>query len=185
MLSSNLITVNTIPVADFNTFLVDDPNTSTKIKIEDRSQYSNSYWYSLGDGSTTSEQNPYHTYKDSGFYDITQIVSNTFGCADTLVKTVYVHILLVYVPNTFTPDGDGLNETFFPVIEGDDPDAFLFRIFDRWGELLYQTQIRGEAWDGTYKGEESQTDTYIWTLRTKYKDGDRVIDYRGHVNLLR
>jgi gliding motility-associated-like protein len=185
MLSSNLITVNTIPVADFNTFLVDDPNTSTKIKIEDRSQYSNTYWYSLGDGNTTTQQSPHHTYKDSGFYDITQIVSNTFGCADTLVKTVYVHVLLVYVPNTFTPDGDGLNETFFPSVEGDDPDAFLFRVFDRWGELIYQTQIENDGWDGTYKGVNSKTDTYVWTLRTKYKDGDRVIDYRGHVNLLR
>ena len=91
----------------------------------------------------------------------------------------------MYVPNTFTPDEDGLNETFFPVISGDDPTAYLFRIFDRWGELIFESQSKGETWNGTFKGQPCKTDTYVWTLRTKYRDGDRKFEYRGHVNLLR
>ncbi len=182
----NLIDVFTVPIADFNTFLVDDPNISTKIQVQDASQYSTSYWYSFGDGSSpTTQQNPSHIYLDSGFYDITQIVYNNFGCSDTLVRTIFVHILVVYVPNTFTPDGNGVNERFFPFVDGDDPDAFLFRVFDRWGKLVYQTQNKNDGWDGTYKGSNAKTDTYVWTLRTKYKDGERIKEYRGHVNLLR
>jgi gliding motility-associated-like protein len=182
---NNLIKVNNIPVAGFYTFLVDDPNSSTKIQIQDNSVYSTNYWYSLGDGDTTTTQNPTHIYTDSGFYDITQIVTNDFGCADTLTKTIFVHVLLVYVPNTFTPDGNGHNEKFFPVVSGDDPDSYLLRIFNRWGELIFQSQNKNEKWDGTFKGEDCKTDTYVWILRTKYKDGDRHFDYRGHVNLLR
>ncbi len=182
---NNLVTVYTIPIAGFNAFLIDDEETSTKIQIQDQSSFANQYWYDFGDGDSSLIQNPQHTYYDSGFYDITQIVRNSFGCADTLVKTVYVHILTVYVPNTFTPDGDGKNEGFVPVVNGDDPDEYLFRVFNRWGELLFQTQIKEDPWDGTFKGEPSKTDTYVWTLKTKYKDGDRKFEYRGHVNLLR
>ncbi len=179
------ITVYSNPVADFNYFLVDDPDISSKIQIQDNSYNSTSYWYNFGDGDTTTIQNPGHIYYDSGFYDITQIVTNNFGCKDTLVRTIFVNILLVYVPNTFTPNGDGKNEYFFPSVLGDDPDSYLFRVFNRWGQLLYETQLQNKGWDGTFKGKKVKTDTYIWTVKAKYKDGERENIYRGHVNLMR
>lgn len=181
----DLITVNTRPLADFNVYLVDDPDISTKIQIQDNSRYATTYFYDLGDGNTTTIQNPEHIYNDSGFYDIMQVVANNDGCTDTLIRTIFVHILIVYVPNAFTPNGDGFNEVFLPMVSGDDPNAYLFQVFNRWGQLIYQNQLKGFGWDGTFKGKPCKTDTYVWKLKTKYKDGEREKEYTGHVNLMR
>ena len=180
----NAFEVYITPIAGFSTFLIDDENTSTRIQVQDQSNFADNYWYSFGDGDSTTLQNPVHEYYDSGFYDITQIVTNNFGCADTIVETINVQILTVYVPNTFTPDGDLLNEGFAPIITGDDPSAYLFRVFNRWGQLIFESRVKNEQWEGTFKGQKVKTDTYVWTLRTKYQDGDREFFYRGHVNIL-
>lgn len=173
------------PIADFNYFLTDNPNESGKIKIQDNSSFSSSYYYKLGDNTFSTNQNPTHTYQDSGFYSITQIVSSINECYDTITKIVYINILLVYVPNTFTPDGNNVNDYFTPSLLGDDPKFYNLKIFDRWGKKIYETDNKKIGWDGTYKGENCESETYIWSLTTKYKEGGDEIFYRGHVNLLR
>ncbi len=185
IIKTNLIEVNPIPIANFSSILVNDPEISTMIQFIDQSLYGTSIFYDFGDGDTSNTADPIHNYQDSGAYDVTQIVSNAYGCSDTIVKTIYVHILLVYTPNTFTPGNDIVNETFKPVINGDDPDYYEFRVFNRWGELIYETQLKDKGWDGTFKGQQCKQDAYVWTVDTKFKDGDTERHYRGHVNLLR
>lgn len=112
-------------------------------------------------------------------YIVTIIDEN--GCSDA--DDVWILFEpLIYVPNTFTPQGDGMNEVF-KVIGGNVTD-FDWMIFDRWGELIYKSTDLREGWDGTYKGKICQDGTYTWKL--KYNDlQGKEYKHVGHVNLLR
>ncbi len=89
----------------------------------------------------------------------------------------------IYVPNTFTPDKDGLNEGFAPVIYGEFTD-YSFRIFNRWGELLFESNTHGESWKGTYLNEAVKSDVYVWQLEVKPKKGKLTIQ-TGKVTILK
>ena len=71
-------------------------------------------------------------------------------------------IFTLYIPNAFTPNGDGLNETFGPV--GQRVDYYSMVIFNRWGQLIFESNDINDQWDGTYKGERVQTDTYVYKI---------------------
>jgi len=99
-------------------------------------------------------------------------------------------VLLIYVPNTFTPDGNLYNNNFKPVIgSGVSSENYEFIIFNRWGELIFSTNNPNEAWDGSYNGKECQDGTYVWMLvitasADVIESGERY-QYTGHVNILR
>ena len=88
----------------------------------------------------------------------------------------------LYVPNAFTPDGDGINDFF--EIKGEEIKEFELWIFNRWGELVYHTNEITDFWDGTYKGIPSQIDVFVWKI--KYEDFQKKYGTLvGHVSLLR
>ena len=92
---------------------------------------------------------------------------------------------LIYVPNAFTPDGDGVNDVFMPIVSGHDLDSYEFLIFNRWGELIFEASAAGVAWDGTHKGQKAKQDVYVWKLKAKKaSDGEKKV-YYGHVSLLK
>ena len=103
------------------------------------------------------------------------------GCKVTDVVTVFVNGTL-YVPNTFTPDGDGINDGFFAYAT--EIAEFRLLVFNRWGEQIYQADQLGKAWDGTYHGVESPIDTYVWRVDLKELNGKKRTVF-GHVNLVR
>ncbi len=145
------------------------------------------YWeWDFGDGSPTSfEPNPVHEYLDSGTYVIRQIVHSSGGCADTLYNTLRVEMeFIIYVPNVFTPNGDGVNDTF--IAKGIGYTDFSLWILDRWGKKIYHSNNRYIPWDGTYygNGNQCQADVYEWVLDVvDFKGNDhRLI---GHVTLAR
>ena len=154
------------------------------ITVTDESQNADSCVMNFGDGFVTSDCNSIHTYWAYGSYVITQIVYNQYGCTDTARKTI--EILpenRFYIPNTFTPNGDGLNDLFMPAIMGGD--NYRFMIFDRWGELIFDTQDTFQGWDGRYKGTKCQEDVYVWKIEyTNVVDLEEV-RLIGHVNLIR
>ncbi|MBL7944444.1 MAG: gliding motility-associated C-terminal domain-containing protein [Flavobacteriales bacterium] len=92
----------------------------------------------------------------------------------------------VHVPNSFTPNNDGLNDVFLPVIDGP-LDSYQLEIFDRWGERIHSTNDREEGWDGAYSGVASQDGVYVWKLafRVLAPEGVRSESRIGHVTLLR
>jgi gliding motility-associated-like protein len=152
-------------------------------RITDESQGATEWWYSMGDGTVYEEQEPEHTYEEHGNYLITQIVSNDFGCADTAGLRIIVDPnISVYIPNTFTPDDDGLNDVFF--IDGEGIDNLELWIYNRWGQLLFQTIDKDEPWDGRVNGNVVPNGVYLYkaivqdiTNRTKV--------YSGEVRVLR
>jgi gliding motility-associated-like protein len=124
-------------------------------------------------------QNPIATPNQEITYKVT--FTNTDGCSsDEFINITYDAV--VYVPNTFTPDNNGLNETF--QISGGNLKEMECLIFNRWGELLYTMSEPYQTWDGTYMGKPCQDGTYIWKLT--YTDFvNKQYQLSGHVNLIR
>ncbi|MEO0404762.1 MAG: gliding motility-associated C-terminal domain-containing protein, partial [Bacteroidota bacterium] len=146
--------------------------------------------YAFGDGQIALTQNPEHTYDSPGTYTIDLVVANEFGCQDATFKSVTVgEEFNFYVPNTFTPDGDNINEFFLPVILGADLLEFYeFKVFDRWGVLVFETQDVTEGWIGDFQGAQntySPDDVYTWQARIRVigEEDSRLVT--GHVSLLR
>ena len=92
----------------------------------------------------------------------------------------------VYIPNAFTPNEDGLNDTFKPVFSeyGINQACYRLEIFDRWGQMLFSSLEQAKGWDGSVKGELCKEGSYVWKIRYCSLDG-RVFDRIGYVILLR
>lgn len=113
-------------------------------------------------------------------------IENENGCRDSICKDLYVNFeTLVYVPNTFTPDADGVNDEFLPITEGLNPEDYTLYIFNRWGDLIFTTSKLTEGWDGTHEGTKVKQDSYVWRIVAKRLSDDSVFEQIGHVNLLR
>lgn len=138
------------------------------------------------DSSTETHPTKVFPNDEPGTYDVVLTVTNQNGCQDTARGTVIINgIYLFYVPNTFTPDGDGTNEIFRPYGEGIDFSMYTMLIFDRWGELIYETDQPELGWDGTYKGKPVQVGTYIWKIVAKEQYSTIIHDNFGHVNVIK
>ncbi len=90
----------------------------------------------------------------------------------------------VFVPNTFTPNGDGMNEDFRAQF-GCPPLDFQMLIFDRWGNLIFETKDPNKGWDGTSKGANLSPDNYVWQIKCSFYEGDKNRKLIGHVALIR
>ena len=103
------------------------------------------------------------------------------GCENWDAVMVFLDGAL-YIPNTFTPNSDGINDYF--VIKGEEIKSFQLYVFNRWGQLIYTSEKMDEYWDGRHKGLLVQNDTYIW--KVTYEDSqNQLINLIGHVNVLR
>jgi gliding motility-associated-like protein len=147
-----------------------------------------SYLWDMGDGSEllTVNQPGLYTYPlyQLDQYTITQIVTAENGCTDTAFYTVEIdNDLLIYVPNTFTPDNDEYNQQFKPVIASQIT-AYHLSIYNRWGEILFESFDKNVGWDGTYNGTIVQNGTYIWTAVVSTNGTNKIVK-NGHVNLIR
>jgi gliding motility-associated-like protein len=178
-----------LPVASFTTSPTDKVMLPPGvIQTFNSSQNANTYLWNFGDGSgVATETNPSHAYQNEGNYSITLIANNETNCQDTSIQYMIVlEDLLIYVPNTFTPDGDNYNGVFLPILAGDfDPYKYTLLIFNRWGEVLFESRNAEFGWDGTYGGKIVDDGTYIWKIRLQSKANDEPKELVGHVNVLR
>jgi gliding motility-associated-like protein len=145
--------------------------------------------WTLGDGSMASGIAFDHKYNSVGTYVVTLIVTDNNGCTDTISDTIRVKdIFTIYIPNAFTPDGNGDNDYFFPQGVYWDPDYFEMDIFDRWGNLIYHTNTIGDKWNGTVnnsgKLDDVVIDVYVYVIRVKEMEGPKH-EYIGRVTLIR
>jgi gliding motility-associated-like protein len=122
----------------------------------------------------------------TGNQDITYSVriNNAFGCSLTdTIRLIYYKGPDIYVPAAFTPNGDGLNDVLRPFPVGIQKLEF-FRVFDRWGNAVYQTQEYLAGWDGNIKGRQAPPGTYIYEVRGKDYNNKPVLK-RGSILLIR
>ena len=147
------------------------------------------YQWKFGDGSVSDDKNPIHTYPmEPNTYLVTLKVLNMKNHCDlTLTKSILMPEPLIYfIPNSFTPNGDDLNFVFQPIFTyGYDPEQYSFYIYNRWGNLIFETHNTNIGWDGTFANQELTNDTYIWKLEFKEKSNNKKHSKVGHVNLLK
>jgi gliding motility-associated-like protein len=122
-------------------------------------------------------------YHVPGDYIIHLYVTNQYGCMDSAQQGIRVRVREgVYIPNAFSPNGDGINDYFY--VNGENLTNLKMFIFDRWGELLVQTENKNFRWDGTYKGDVCQEGVYIYYITTKGANGTEN-EYKGTITLVK
>lgn len=186
MLQQDLITVYPSPIAGFtvNPELTDI--CDSEITFTDLSQGANTYYYSFDNNEFTSNlANFTHAYTNSGSDNPIQVVTNESGCTDKAINTVFIEPISLYIPNTFTPDEDEHNTVFSPITDFEILEWEL-RIYNRWGELVFESFNSKIAWNG-YFGEILCPDgLYAYDLRYRScEEEQKKIEVAGHVNLIR
>ncbi|SFT72890.1 gliding motility-associated C-terminal domain-containing protein [Lishizhenia tianjinensis] len=118
-------------------------------------------------------------------YQVCLIATSSLGCIDTNCILLEVkEELILYVPNTFTPDGNSINNEFFAV-STTEVETFHLQIFNRWGEVIFESKDINEGWDGTYKGKLCQDGVYTWKIKYKEIDKPEPNYMQGHVTLVK
>jgi gliding motility-associated-like protein len=146
----------------FDALAINDPITFNNLSTE---QYFSSYW-DFGDGNTSNESNPIHTYTRRGVYEVTLTVEFILGCSYSITKTIYVGDQYeIVIPNAFTPNNDGFNDTFRPVYYGFS--YIIIQVFDTWGTQIYfeeGTTNELIGWDGKIKGKDAENGNYFYQV---------------------
>lgn len=173
------------PVANFMFSETDLISYTTTTNLLNLSTNAVTYQWDFGDGSPESNEfSPEHTFPgpEAGGYIVILVATSADGCTDTIRKSISVdEELIYYIPNAFTPDGNEYNDTFKPVFSvGIDPNDFSMYIYNRWGQVIFETRDIKSGWDGTYNGEIVQDGLYSYSIQFKVarKDDKRTI--QGH-----
>lgn len=187
-----IITGYPSPTALFTTNPSVNPMGSHTINFINQSTGAVSYWWDFGDGSTSNAQSPQHYYPALGTYTVTLAVTNEYGCKDTFRIETLGDGEITF-PNAFTPNQDGPNgggynpynldnDVFFPFAGG--VKEFHMMIFNRWGELIFETFDIKIGWDGYYRGVLCQQEVYVWKAEVTFIS-DKKVQKTGDVTLLR
>ncbi|MCB9195364.1 MAG: PKD domain-containing protein [Flavobacteriales bacterium] len=166
------------------------------VQFYNLSSYANQYTWYFGDGNFSNQSNPEYFYSSEGVYDVTLIANNDNNCPDTI--TVPQAVIAqsggeIAFPNAFTPNTSGPsggiynpsavdNDIFFPLFEG--VEEYHLSIFNRWGELIFESKDINIGWDGYYRDQLCQQDVYIWKAKVKFTNGKEEV-YLGELHLIR
>ncbi|MFZ1692132.1 MAG: PKD domain-containing protein [Flavobacteriales bacterium] len=171
------------PVAGFS--IAGDLFTDSPIAFADSSVGATNWHYSFGDGQGSLSASPTHEYDAPGQYIIVQTVTNANGCSDQdslLIVIETKDILPPKLPNAFSPNGDGVNDIFY--VRGGPFLTMNLRIFNGWGEMIFETSDPTFGWDGTYEGKPEINGVYVYTVVATSVDGTEH-DRSGKVTLIR
>ncbi len=178
----NAVRANITPNAAFS---IKDDHLSlldAVAEFTDESEHALEWNWNLGDGTLTTTTDPVHTYTEPGTYDIILTVVNG-ECEDVAFGQVKVEpIVTFYIPSAFTPNEDGVNETFFGT--GESIRKYNMKISDRWGQLLFESNDPDFHWDGTFKGKQVEAGVYVYEFLLQDEFGHSH-QYAGRVTLLR
>lgn len=164
----DLVTVHRKPKANF---ILNTHKTFFRNHLITADDLSNEFYhqFKFGDGNGSTDRNIEYSYLETGHYLFSQLVITEFECRDTAAQIIWIQPdYNLFVPTAFTPDGDGLNDSFLPQVQG--ALEYELLLYDRWGVLYFQTTDPKESWDGTYRGAPSPVDTYIWKINSRSYD---------------
>lgn len=183
----NMLEAFPLPVADFSfspAFPKENYEPVYFTALSENQNISNWNWQLNTEGSPKiSSEHTQMAFETAGNYVVMLEVENEWGCKDTLAKWIeVVEDVSVYIPNAFTPNQDGLNDTFYPVLRG--INLSELQVYNRWGEKIFSSNQILNTWDGTYGGEICKEDVYNYKLYLSDKNGVETI-YTGSVMLYR
>lgn len=178
------VTVYPPSKALFTAEAIDGTTISPSYNFTNNSLNSVTYSWNFGDGGTSTVLNPQHTYADKGEYLVSLVTVSPDGCRDSISMPVEIKPeFTLYIPNAFTPDGNGLNDYF--TAKGTEINEFKMMIFDRWGEKIFETDNIYKGWDGTANGGSKMSENGVYVYKILVKDfHNKQHDYTGHVTLL-
>ncbi len=171
------------PDAIISNWQPNPPVSNTPVRFTNGSIGASSYLWNFGDGDDSREVNPTHQYNESGRFKAQLIAFNDAGCPDTAYVNVNIIITpLLDVPNAFTPGKFGENSVIN--VKGYGIQRIDWKIYNRWGQLVFETDNRKRGWDGTYLGKAQPMDVYVYTLSVEFFDGKKLTK-TGDITLLR
>ena len=186
--SSANVTVYPVPHADFNATPQPTTVLDNNIHFFDATTVAviTSWNWNLGNGTTSTTQNPSCLYADTGSYAVQLTVISNHGCKDSTIKIIRIdEDYSLYVPNAFSPNSDGVNDIFYA--KGEGIRDFKMYIFDRWGNQVFFSDNIYKGWDGRYQAKGIdivQEDVYVWKIEVKNIRGEKR-QLSGHVSLIK
>jgi gliding motility-associated-like protein len=176
------ITVFPIPTANFS-WTPNPPQVNALTRFTNLSSAATRYLWNFGDGESSTAFAPTHQYNATGTYQATLYAFNAADCVDSITQDVPIVIVpLLDVPNAFTPGRFGENGVV--KVKGFGIGTLNWKIFNRWGQVVFTTADRNQGWDGTFKGALQPMDVYTYTLDVEFTDGQK-LRKTGDISLLR
>ena len=176
------ITVYPIPTANFS-WTPNPPVENSLTRFRNLSSGANRYLWNFGDGESSTAFEPTHQYNTTGTFQATLYAYNVANCVDSITQNVPVLIVpLLDVPNAFTPGRFGENAVV--KVKGFGIGTLNWKIFNRWGQVVFSTSDRNQGWDGMFKGVLQPMDVYTYTLDVEFTDGQK-LRKTGDISLLR
>jgi gliding motility-associated-like protein len=189
-----LINVRPSPIAGFAASSYTIFNPADPIVFTNTSQLASTYSWNFGDGNQSDQTHPTHTYPGAGYYTVNLIAANQYSCTDTAQAQITIKSDIKF-PNAFTPNGGGSNggthaegdysnDVFFPITSASGVTEYDLKIFNRYGELIFQSTDVKIGWDGYFNGKLCQQDAYVWKANVTFFDG-ATFKKTGSVSLIR
>ncbi|MBI3510729.1 MAG: gliding motility-associated C-terminal domain-containing protein, partial [Bacteroidetes bacterium] len=181
------VNVNPSPAADFSSALTCPFNAAFTDSSTISSGTIITWNWSFGDSTFSSLQDPTHTYNDTTWYHVTLVVTSDSGCVSSYSDSILFvpceeHVTPPGVPTAFTPNGDNVNDILF--VKGGPFTQFEFRVFNEWGNQVFESNSQTNGWNGTYRSKPQPAGTYVWTLVGVTAD-NKYVNMSGGVNLIR
>lgn len=182
------VLISDAPLADFDYSFVD----SQTVAFNNTSQGGNSWEWLYGDGSGSNSLNPQHHYNEPGSYNVWLVAVNNAGCRDSATQLIVIPNQpdtaslikdAIYIPNAFSPNGDGNNDVW-QVYTNASLTYFSLNIYNRWGEKVYESNDNGTGWDGRYKAQLQNPQSFVYTLSVVLQHGERRA-FKGSVLLVK
>jgi len=183
---SQYICVYDNPIADF--IFGPQPTTiiNSTIDFTNTSTGGINYLWDMDGLQQFNTVDPSYTFEDTGTFNVQLIAIGDGGCIDTITYPVIIGPdLLVFVPNAITINGDGINDEFLPSIMGHEEASYQLYIFDRWGNVVFESQHPTVGWDGRMNNEFVKTGVYVWKIILRAKATQFEKEYVGHVTVLK
>jgi len=180
-----IINIDPRPEAGFFYNTSNGLNIGATFEFIDSSNNAQSYYWTFGDGDDSYAQDPDHIYFENGSYIVTQLITGSYGCEDSVSQVININTVTdeisTLIPNAISPNGDGRNDAWkLDFLDLLYPDAIV-EIYNRWGQLMYRTEGIYYPWPGTFEGEPVADGTYFYVI--DLKDGTEPI--KGNILVLR
>ncbi|MFK8105031.1 MAG: PKD domain-containing protein [Saprospiraceae bacterium] len=183
----NWITVRPSPVADFTYTPRNPSNFNPTVNFIDQSIDAILWDWTFDDLDFSLEQNPTYTFPDTGFHEVRLVVTHPSGCQDTAIQRIDVEPQIRYfLPNAFTPNSDALNDDFLGKGYFDGLSNFRMTIWNRWGELVFESRDPNIGWNGQKNnaGKQSPSGVYV-CLVTFIGPRGTTTELKGFATLIR